>query len=88
MTGNRSQYKSAASNELSNRSRYEMWRIKKNLVTEVNINVTNKEEFGNRSRYKRANTRNNMVTEVDIKRANTGNNMVTEVDIKRDTSDS
>ena len=53
MTGNRSQYKSAASNELGNRSRYEMWRTKKNLVTEVNINVTNKEELSNRSQYKR-----------------------------------
>ena len=53
MTGNRSQYKSAASNELSNRSRYEMWRTKKNLVTEVGINVSIQKELSNRSQYKR-----------------------------------
>ena len=53
MTGNRSQYKSAASNELGNRSRYEMWRTKKNLVTEVGINVSIQKELSNRSQYKR-----------------------------------
>ena len=39
--------------ELSNRSRYEMWRTKKNLVTEVGINVSIQKELSNRSQYKR-----------------------------------